>query len=71
MQFWKRMKPLYRILLVAGILLLAMLLARTMGWIGKTEPEKVSVEAAQLRTLVETVLANGKIQPETGGQAVI
>jgi len=65
MQFWKRMKPLYRILLVAGILLLAMLLARTMGWIGKTEPEKVSVEAAQLRTLVETVLANGKIQPET------
>ncbi len=65
MQFWKRMKPLYRILLVAGILLLAMFLARTMGWIGKTEPEKVSVEAAQVRTLVETVLANGKIQPET------
>lgn len=59
------MKPLYRILIVAGILLLAMLLARTMGWIGKTEPEKVSVEAAQVRTLVETVLANGKIQPET------
>lgn len=65
MKFWKRMKPLYRILLVAGLILSAMLLARAMGWIGKTEPEKVAVEGAQVRTLVETVLANGKIQPET------
>jgi hypothetical protein len=35
-----------------------------MGWIGGVANQKVAVEKVSLRTIVETVSASGKIQPE-------
>lgn len=34
------------------------------GWFGKGATVKVAVENAEIRTIVETITANGKIQPE-------
>jgi HlyD family secretion protein len=38
--------------------------AKKAGWIGKSTAIEVTVEAVKNRTIVETVSANGKIQPE-------
>ncbi len=35
------------------------------GWIGGSDGVKVAVEAAKKRTIIETVSASGKVQPET------
>jgi HlyD family secretion protein len=58
-------KPLF-IALAALVLLIVFLIAgKKMGWIGKEIREKVTVEKAVLRTLTESITANGKIKPET------
>lgn len=41
------------------------ILAKKKGWIGGEEGLKVAVEKAQKRTIVESVSASGKVQPET------
>lgn len=51
------------VLLVVLIVFLA--IAKKNGWIGKSDLTKVSTEKVELRNLIETVAANGKIQPET------
>lgn len=50
-----------------GILILvivALAIARKQGLIGKEDPINVTAEKAKLRSIIETVSANGKIQPE-------
>ncbi len=52
-------------LAIAVVLLIVFaLIGKKAGWIGQSELTKVAVEKAETRTIVESVLANGKIQPE-------
>jgi len=58
-------KNLIRILIaLAVVLLIIFAVAKKKGWIGKPDVTKVSTELVQKRTIVETVSANGKIEPE-------
>jgi HlyD family secretion protein len=57
-------RTMYYLIAVAIILLLVLVVAKKKGWIGKEKSLKVAVEQADLRTITETVTANGKIQPE-------
>lgn len=57
---------LLKILVPAAILLiLVALIGKKQGWFGKAATVKVAVENAEKRSVVETITANGKIQPET------
>ena len=58
-------KKILKILVPAVILLLIFAIAgKKAGWFGKSATVKVAVENAEKRTIVETITANGKIQPE-------
>ncbi len=46
------------------VLILFAIIGKKAGWIGQSELSKVAVEKAAARTIVESVLANGKVQPE-------
>ncbi len=46
------------------ILLIFAVVGKKMGWFGKAASIKVAVEKAERRVIVETITANGKIQPE-------
>lgn len=63
MKFSKKWIRLGLIALV--VIIVGLVIARKKGLIGKVEGTKVTVEAATNRSIVETVSANGKIQPET------
>lgn len=54
-----------KILVPAVILLIIFaIVGKKLGWVGKAVTVKVAVENAEKRTIVETITANGKIQPE-------
>jgi HlyD family secretion protein len=46
------------------VLLIVAVVGKKQGWFGKALTIKVAVENAEKRTIVETITANGKIQPE-------
>jgi HlyD family secretion protein len=48
----------------AVVLIIVLVAGKKAGWFGKGQEIKVSVEKVQSRTLLETVSASGKIQPE-------
>ena len=51
--------------IVGFVLLTALVVAKKKGWIGKDKNEQsVEIETVQTKTIVETVTASGKIQPE-------
>lgn len=52
------------ILISLGVLIVLFFVARAAGWVGK-EKEKIAVDKAERRQIVETVTASGKVQPET------
>jgi HlyD family secretion protein len=58
-----------RILLILGVLVAVLLVfavvGKKKGWIGKGNTQQVAVDKAAKRSLVETVTASGKINPET------
>jgi HlyD family secretion protein len=54
----------YSIILVVVLIVLAVV-GKKMGWFGKEEAIQVAVEKAERRDIVETITANGKVQPET------
>ncbi len=59
-------KKLLKILVPAVIILLIFAAAgKKAGWFGKGVTVKVAVENAEKRTIIESITANGKIQPET------
>lgn len=61
----KKRKKLIRIGIAALILIvIALAVARKQGLIGKEDLTKVTTEKAEQRSIIETVSANGKIQPE-------
>ncbi|MFM7015346.1 MAG: efflux RND transporter periplasmic adaptor subunit [Bacteroidota bacterium] len=46
------------------IVIIGLVIAKKVGWIGSNQATKVSVESAAKRDIVETVSASGKVQPE-------
>lgn len=56
---------LKHILIGVGVLLVLLIVAKFTGLIGGEQIEKVTVEKAGSKKVVETVTASGKIQPET------
>ena len=51
--------------LLAILIVIGLVIARKKGLIGQKEGTKVTTEAVAVRSITETVSANGKIQPET------
>ncbi len=60
----KTNKILKFLLPVVIVLLIVAVVGKKQGWFGKALSVKVAVENAEKRTIVETITANGKIQPE-------
>ena len=58
-----------RTLIIAGsivvILLIVAVIGKKNGWFGDDSTKQVAVEKAQLRSIIETVTASGKLHPET------
>ena len=56
---------LLRILAVATVILVIFaIVGKKQGWFGKALTIKVAVEKVETRSIIETITANGKIQPE-------
>jgi HlyD family secretion protein len=57
-----------KLLIIAGIatviIIIALVIGKKQGWIGKSDATEVSIEKVTKRTIVETVAASGKVQPE-------
>ena len=54
--------------IIAGVTVVLLILAfagKRLGWFGKAETVKIAVEKGKYRTIVETINANGRINPET------
>lgn len=50
--------------IVTVVLLVFAVIGKKQGWFGKAVTIKVATEKAENRTIIETITANGKIQPE-------
>ena len=53
------------LLLTAGLFIVIAIVGKKAGWFGTGPATKVAVEAAIKRTIIETITANGRLQPET------
>lgn len=60
----KNNKILKILIAIVVVLILFAVVGKKAGWFGKALTLKVAVENAEKRTIVETITANGKIQPE-------
>jgi HlyD family secretion protein len=60
----KNNKILKILLPIVIILIIFAVIGKKAGWFGKALTIKVAVENAEKRTIIETITANGKIQPE-------
>ncbi len=60
----KNNKILKILLPIVVVLIIFAIIGKKAGWFGKALTVKVAVENAEKRTIVETITANGKIQPE-------
>ena len=58
-------KLLKYLIIIAVALVIILLIGKKAGWFGKNDLINVSTEMAQYRSIIETITANGKIQPET------
>jgi HlyD family secretion protein len=61
----KNNKILKILLPIVLVLIIFAVIGKKQGWFGKALTVKVAVENAEKRVIVETITANGKIQPET------
>jgi HlyD family secretion protein len=58
-------KKLWRnILIGAGIIIVLLTVAKMAGWLGNPDEIKVAVQKVSRQDIIETVSANGKVQPE-------
>ena len=60
----KRNKILVRIIIILVIGVAVFFIAKKTGWIKSQETIQVATEKPQLRTIIETITASGKVQPE-------
>jgi HlyD family secretion protein len=49
---------------IAIVFIIFAIIGKKAGWFGKSATVKVAVEKAEMRSITETITANGKIQPE-------
>ena len=61
----KSKKTTKYLLIGFGLFLIIVILGSKMGWFGKGEIIKLATEKPEKRTIIETITANGKVQPET------
>jgi HlyD family secretion protein len=61
----KTNKLLRYIIIIALVLIVLAVVGKKVGWFGKEETIQVAVEKLERRNIVETITANGKVQPET------
>lgn len=61
----KNNKLLITLSAVVVVLIIIAAIGKNKGWIGGSNAKQVAVEKAQLRSIVETVTASGKLHPET------
>ena len=61
----KTKKILIYVIIIAAVFIILAVVGKKVGWFGKEEVIKVTVEKAENRRIIETVTANGKVQPET------
>jgi HlyD family secretion protein len=64
-QDMSRNKLLKYLGVILVVLIAFIIIGRKAGWIGKEEGVRVTLEAAELRTIVEIVTSSGKVQPVT------
>ena len=58
-------KNLWRNIIIAvAIIIVLLAVAKAAGWLGATDEVKVSTEKVTRQNIIETVSANGKVQPE-------
>jgi len=60
----KKNNTLKYVLIGAGVLLVIAVAGSKLGWFGKSDSVQIAVEKAISRSIVETVSASGKVQPE-------
>ena len=60
----KNNKILKILLPIVLVLIIFAVIGKKQGWFGKALTVKVAVENSEMRTVIETITANGKIQPE-------
>lgn len=60
----KNNKILKILLPLAFVLIIFAIIGKKQGWFGKAMTVKVAIESAEKRVIIETITANGKIQPE-------
>ncbi len=61
----KTNKLLIYILVAAVVLIILAVVGKKQGWFGKEEAIEVAIEKIERRNIIETITANGKVQPET------
>lgn len=60
----KKKNTLKYVLIGAGLLVVLAIAGNKMGWFGQGKEVQVAIDKAEKRTIVETVSASGKVQPE-------
>ena len=60
----KNNRTLTILIIAVVVLIVVALVGKKQGWFGKAATVKVAIEKAEKRSIIETVTANGKIQPE-------
>jgi HlyD family secretion protein len=60
----KNKNTLKYVLIAAGVLLVLAVTGNKLGWYGKGKIAQVATEKVEERTIIETVSASGKVQPE-------
>lgn len=58
-------KTLRIVIVITVLVVILAVIGKKAGWFGKEETFEVAVEKGEKRTIIETITANGKIQPET------
>ncbi|HEX3007521.1 MAG TPA: biotin/lipoyl-binding protein, partial [Bacteroidales bacterium] len=61
----KQNKVLRYVLIATVALIIFAIIGKKSGIIGKEKPTEVTTDVVTKRTIIETITANGKIQPET------
>jgi HlyD family secretion protein len=61
----KQKKLIRIIIIIAVVLIVFVIIAKSLGWVGKGIIYNVNTEKPVKRTITETITANGKIQPQT------
>jgi HlyD family secretion protein len=60
----KSKKILRYVIILAVVFIILAIVGKKVGWFGKEEVVKVAIEKAEKRKIIETITANGKVQPE-------